>query len=70
MVERGPLRGRDQEWNISRKELNELVGCTVTILLAQQSQNAFSGCKDFRNQKVLHKLICKFVSYLGQALPT
>ncbi|CAL5219975.1 g1912 [Coccomyxa viridis] len=26
VVERGPLKGRDQEWNISRKELNELVG--------------------------------------------
>ena len=25
VVERGPLRGREQEWNISRKELNELV---------------------------------------------
>ena len=25
IVERGPLRGRAQEWNISRKELYELV---------------------------------------------
>ena len=25
MVERGPLKGREQEWNISRKELAELV---------------------------------------------
>ena len=25
IVERGPLRGREQEWNISRKELYELV---------------------------------------------
>ena len=25
VVERGPLRGRSQEWNISRKELAELV---------------------------------------------
>ena len=25
VVERGPLKGRTQEWNISRKELNELV---------------------------------------------
>jgi len=25
VVERGPLKGREQEWNISRKELNELV---------------------------------------------
>ena len=25
VVERGPLRGREQEWNISRKELLELV---------------------------------------------
>lgn len=28
VVERGPLKGREQEWNISRKELNELVSCT------------------------------------------
>ena len=26
VVERGPLKGRAQEWNISRKELYELVG--------------------------------------------
>ena len=25
VVERGPLQGRQQEWNISRKELQELV---------------------------------------------
>ena len=25
VVERGPLQGRAQEWNISRKELSELV---------------------------------------------
>lgn len=25
VVERGPLRGRAQEWNISRKEIAELV---------------------------------------------
>lgn len=25
IVERGPLKGRDQEWNLSRKELHELV---------------------------------------------
>ena len=25
MVERGPLQGRQQEWNVSRKELQELV---------------------------------------------
>ena len=25
LVERGPLQGRQQEWNISRKELQELV---------------------------------------------
>lgn len=24
-MERGPLKGRDQEWNLSRKELGELV---------------------------------------------
>eukprot|EP00955_Chlamydomonas_euryale_P054833 355955-Chlamydomonas_euryale.AAC.7 len=24
VVERGPLRGRTQEWNISRKEINEM----------------------------------------------
>ena len=27
VVERGPLAGRAQEWNISRKEIAELVGC-------------------------------------------
>lgn len=27
VVERGPLRGRAQEWNISRKEIDELVRC-------------------------------------------
>jgi lycopene cyclase CruP len=25
IVERGPLKGRDQEWNLSRKEVAELV---------------------------------------------
>lgn len=25
VLERGPLKGREQEWNISRKELNEIV---------------------------------------------
>lgn len=37
VVERGPLRGREQEWNLSRKELYELVrihcrqpGCKFT----------------------------------------
>ena len=25
VVERGPLKGREQEWNISRKEIAELV---------------------------------------------
>jgi hypothetical protein len=29
VVERGPLRGRAQEWNISRKELRELVSARV-----------------------------------------
>lgn len=29
VVERGPLRGRDQEWNISRAELLELVDAGV-----------------------------------------
>ena len=32
MVERGPLKGREQEWNISRKELNELVSCSHRLL--------------------------------------
>ena len=31
VVERGPLKGRDQEWNISRKELNELVSCAHSL---------------------------------------
>ena len=29
VVERGPLKGREQEWNISRKELRELVSHDV-----------------------------------------
>ena len=29
VVERGPLVGRAQEWNISRKEIAELVGCAT-----------------------------------------
>ena len=29
VVERGPLKGREQEWNISRKELRELVSHVV-----------------------------------------
>jgi hypothetical protein len=35
VVERGPLVGRQQEWNISRKELKELVrhdACTVSSI--------------------------------------
>lgn len=32
VVERGPLRGRAQEWNISRKEIAELVGsCQIKV---------------------------------------
>lgn len=35
VIERGPLRGRAQEWNISRKELAELVEvrCAVICVL-------------------------------------
>ena len=29
MLERGPLKGRTQEWNISRKELDEVVSSGV-----------------------------------------
>ncbi len=32
VVERGPLRGRSQEWNISRKELAELVRARLACL--------------------------------------
>ena len=32
MVERGPLKGREQEWNISRKELAELVRPNLACL--------------------------------------
>jgi glycine/D-amino acid oxidase-like deaminating enzyme len=31
VVERGPLAGRKQEWNISRKELQELVQVMVSL---------------------------------------
>lgn len=31
LLERGPLRGREQEWNLSRKELHELA--EVSLLL-------------------------------------
>lgn len=30
VVERGPLAGRAQEWNVSKKELEELVGAFST----------------------------------------
>lgn len=30
VMERGPLKGREQEWNISRKELMELV-CIASL---------------------------------------
>lgn len=32
VLERGPLKGRQQEWNISRKELHELVRSRVQTL--------------------------------------
>lgn len=31
LVERGPLQGRQQEWNISRKELQELVSVSSPL---------------------------------------
>ena len=33
MVERAKLQGRDQEWNISYKELQELVRMVLHLLL-------------------------------------
>jgi lycopene cyclase CruP len=32
VVERGPLKGRAQEWNISRKELQELVVSALAMV--------------------------------------
>ena len=43
VVERGPLKGRDQEWNISRKELNELVSCADFLLAGLMCGSRHSG---------------------------
>ncbi|MEM6427542.1 MAG: FAD-binding oxidoreductase, partial [Cyanobacteria bacterium P01_D01_bin.128] len=40
LIERGQLRGRDQEWNISRKELTELV--ELGLLSAAELQQAIA----------------------------
>lgn len=48
VVERGPLRGREQEWNISRKELMELVGITCTftgVVLHLLCTGQFTKCR-------------------------
>ncbi|KAK9845750.1 hypothetical protein WJX81_001368 [Elliptochloris bilobata] len=41
VVERGPLRGRSQEWNISRKELAELVASGVAT--AEEAEECVSS---------------------------
>lgn len=38
-MERGPLRGREQEWNISEAELEELVEASI---LSKHVSNAVS----------------------------
>ena len=43
VVERGPLAGRAQEWNISRKEIAELVGC-ATLATQQPSAALLLAC--------------------------
>ncbi|HEY9642484.1 MAG TPA: FAD-binding oxidoreductase, partial [Coleofasciculaceae cyanobacterium] len=40
VLERGPLRGRDQEWNISRRELQALVG--LGLLTAAELEQAIA----------------------------
>lgn len=38
VVERGPLQGRQQEWNISRKELQELVRAMPCLMHADMAR--------------------------------
>lgn len=49
VVERGPLQGRQQEWNISRKELQELVSikpCTNSDCAATICVTAWIACTE------------------------
>lgn len=49
VLERGPLRGRQQEWNISRKELYELVrsrSCIVGFRLCPRFYHDTVACAD------------------------
>ena len=49
VVERGPLQGRQQEWNISRKELQELVSnkpCTNSDSAATICVTAWIACTE------------------------
>jgi len=41
LLERGPLRGRDQEWNISRRELQELV--ELELLTPEELEGAIAS---------------------------
>ncbi len=43
-MERGPLKGREQEWNISRKELNELVSRIHPLLTALMCRSSCISC--------------------------
>lgn len=54
VVEAGPLRGREQEWNISQDELDELV--ELGVLTAEEVEEAvttaFPGCRaGFKNEE-------------------
>ena len=63
VLERGPLKGREQEWNLSRKELEELVG--EGLLSAQEADECvasafnpvragFHGGRDVWTENVLN----------------
>ena len=54
VVEAGPLRGREQEWNISQDELDKLV--ELGVLTAEEVEEAvttaFPGCRaGFKNEE-------------------
>jgi len=45
VLERGPLLGRSQEWNISKKELEELVRVGCCSRVKGIDLGGFEGCE-------------------------
>ncbi|KAL7528296.1 hypothetical protein ACHAXR_008023 [Thalassiosira sp. AJA248-18] len=68
VIEAGKLLGREQEWNISMKELDELV--ELGVLTEEDVEEAvmteFPGCRaGFKNSEVLTNYLLKYYIYQG-----